>query len=374
MQILMLNYEFPPLGGGAGNANYFLFKEFAKVDNLKIDLVTSSVSSFRIENFSENITIHYLDIGKQGNLLYQSSADLLRYSYKAYFYSKKLIKNRRFDFIHAFFGIPCGYIAYKLRLPFIISLRGSDVPGHNPGFKKIHKLLYYINRKTWRNAKKIIANSEDLKRTALNTNFVEHIDVIPNGVDCNLFTSYLQKKNNVDLNLLFVGRLNKVKNIDVIIRAVAELNGVILNIVGDGPEKQNLQMLVQSLNIKGKVNFLNRRSHDELKDIYNQNDLFLLLSLGEGGSNVVMEAMACGMPAIIMNTGGAANIIKENGFVLDTLTTEVLKEKIDYFVKNKEEIIKMGKKSREIAESFSWENTAKQYSKIYCDLISSTGG
>jgi len=372
MQILMLNYEFPPLGGGAGNANYFLFKELSKADNLKIDLVTSSVSSFRIEKFSENITIHYLNIGKQGNLLYQSNKDLLRYSYKAYFYSKQLIKNNQFDFIHAFFGIPCGYIAYKLRLPFIISLRGSDVPGHNPGFKKIHKLLYYINRKTWRKAKEIIANSEDLKRTALKTNFVDHIEVIPNGVDCNLFKPYQQKKSNEDLNLLFVGRLNKVKNIDVIIRTVAELSGVILNIVGDGPEKENLQILVQSLDIAGKVNFLNRRSHDELKDIYNQNDLFLLLSLGEGGSNVVMEAMACGMPAIIMNTGGAENIIKGNGFVLNKLTTEILTEKINYFIKNKEEIIKMGRRSRDIAESFSWENTAKQYSKIYCDLISST--
>ncbi len=369
----MLNYEFPPLGGGAGNANYFLFKELSKAGNLKIDLVTSSVSSFRIEKFSENITIHYLDIGKQGNLLYQSNKDLLRYSYKAYFYSKQLIKNNRYDFIHAFFGIPCGYIAYKLRLPYIISLRGSDVPGHNPGFKKIHKLLYYINRKTWRNAKKIIANSEDLKRTALKTNFVDHIDVIPNGVDCNLFRPYQQKKNNEDLNLLFVGRLNKVKNIDVIIRTVAELSGVILNIAGDGPEKENLQMLVRLLNITGKVNFLNRRSHEELKDIYNQNDIFLLLSLGEGGSNVVMEAMACGMPAIIMNTGGAENIIKGNGFVLNTLTTEILTEKINYFIKNKEKIIEMGRRSRDIAESFSWESTAKQYSKIYYDLVSSTG-
>ena len=374
MHVLMLNYEFPPLGGGAGNANYFLFKELQKTGNLKIDLVTSSVSSFRIEKFSANINIHYLDIGKQGNLLYQSNKDLLRYSYKAYFYSKQLIKNNQFDFIHAFFGIPCGYIAYKLRLPFIISLRGSDVPGHNPGFKKIHKLLHYINRKTWRNAKEIIANSEDLKRTALETNFVDHIQVIPNGVDCNLFKPYQQKKSNEDLSLLFVGRLNKVKNIDVIIRTVAELSGVILNIVGDGPEKENLQVLVQSLNITGKVNFLNRRSHEELKDIYNQNDIFLLLSLGEGGSNVVMEAMACGMPAIIMNTGGAENIIKGNGFVLNKLTIEILTEKINYFIKNREEIMKMGKRSRDIAESFSWENTAKQYSKIYNDMVSLTGG
>jgi Glycosyltransferase len=87
-----------------------------------------------------------------------------------------------------------------------------------------------------------------------------------------------------------------------------------------------------------------------------------------------MEAMACGMPAIIMNTGGAENIIKGNGFVLNKLTIEILTEKINYFIKNREEIMKMGRRSRDIAESFSWENTAKQYSKIYNDMVSLTGG
>jgi glycosyltransferase involved in cell wall biosynthesis len=61
-------------------------------------------------------------------------------------------------------------------------------------------------------------------------------------------------------------------------------------------------------------------------------------------------------------------------FVLNKLTIEILTEKINYFIKNREEIMKMGKRSRDIAESFSWENTAKQYSKIYNDMVSLTGG
>ena len=73
----MLNYEFPPLGGGAGNATYYLLKEFSKYDDIEIDFVTSSIDEFKEEKFSKNITIYYLDIGKKGNLHYQSNKNLL---------------------------------------------------------------------------------------------------------------------------------------------------------------------------------------------------------------------------------------------------------------------------------------------------------
>lgn len=65
-RILMLNYEFPPLGGGAANANYYLLKEFSKIKDLKIDLVTCSANNkFEIEDFSKNINVHKLAIKKK---------------------------------------------------------------------------------------------------------------------------------------------------------------------------------------------------------------------------------------------------------------------------------------------------------------------
>ncbi|MDP3964090.1 MAG: glycosyltransferase, partial [bacterium] len=133
-KVLMLNYEFPPLGGGAGNASFYMLKEFSRFENLTIELITSSVAKFKIEEFSPRIRVHYLDISKNGSIHYQSDADLLHYSWKAYRYSKKLLKQSTFDLIHAFFGIPCGFIASHLQLPYIISLRGSDVPFYNPRF------------------------------------------------------------------------------------------------------------------------------------------------------------------------------------------------------------------------------------------------
>ena len=119
LRILMLNYEFSPLGGGAGNATYYLLKEFSKYPNINIDLVTSSVDKFEIRKFSNNITIHFLDIRKNGNLHYQSNKDLIIYSLKSYIYCKKLMRSKEFDLCHAFFGIPCGYIAMKLKKKFL---------------------------------------------------------------------------------------------------------------------------------------------------------------------------------------------------------------------------------------------------------------
>ena len=97
MRILFFNYEYPPLGGGAGVATSYILKEFTKIPDLEVDLVTSSVSEhYQLEKIGENIKIHRLPIGKnKNNLHFQSQKDLLIYSWKAYFYARKLIKDRK---------------------------------------------------------------------------------------------------------------------------------------------------------------------------------------------------------------------------------------------------------------------------------------
>lgn len=141
INILFLNYEYPPLGGGAGNATWYLLKEYEKMPDLQVTLVTSSTGSFRMERPSDNVTIYYLDIGKRGSLHYQSSKDLLKYSWKAWLFCRRYLKGNHIDLIHAFFGIPCGLIALLLGKPYIVSLRGSDVPFYNNRFHWLDKLI-----------------------------------------------------------------------------------------------------------------------------------------------------------------------------------------------------------------------------------------
>ncbi|HID28003.1 MAG TPA: hypothetical protein EYP22_09370 [Methanosarcinales archaeon] len=70
MRVLMLNYEYPPIGGGASNATYYLLKEFAIRRNIEVDLVTSSPNTkFKKEELGDNIVIHKLPIGKKNCII-----------------------------------------------------------------------------------------------------------------------------------------------------------------------------------------------------------------------------------------------------------------------------------------------------------------
>ncbi|HRY31077.1 MAG TPA: glycosyltransferase family 4 protein [Candidatus Paceibacterota bacterium] len=363
-KILMLNYEFPPLGGGAGNATYYLLKEFAKDPDLEIDLVTSSVNEFKVEQFSKNIKIHFLDIGKRGNLHYQSNKDLLFYSWRAYRYAKKLMKQNKFDLCHAFFGIPCGYIAMKLGLPYIVSLRGSDVPFYNKRFYWLDKLIFKsLSKKVWKRAKSVIANSEDLKNLAFKTALKQDIGVIYNGVDLEEFKPTAAKVQSKNLRLISTGRLIERKGYEYSIRAISGMKNVVLTLVGDGNLAPRLKSLAKECN--SNVNFVGKKEHSEIVSLLQQSDVFVLPSLNEGMSNSILEAMAVGLPIIATNTGGSAELVKDNGFVVSMRSAEELKGAIEMYNKDAELLKRQSSASLFLAAKIDWANAANKYKQKY---------
>jgi L-malate glycosyltransferase len=367
VKILMLNYEFPPLGGGAANATYYLLKEFSKIKDLEIDLVTSSTDKFRIQQFAPNIKIHFLDIGKDGNLHYQSQKDLLKYSWKAYKYSKQLMKEKGFNLCHAFFGIPCGFIAMKLGLPYLVSLRGSDVPGHNPKFKLLDKLIFKrLSKKIWNKSKLTIANSKDLRDEAYLTSKKKEIKIIVNGIDTSFYKPTKKENSMKKFRIFYAGRLSIVKGLDFLLKALSQLDkNSELILAGDGDQKDHLQELSKKLGIKNQVKFLGILNKEDLRKEYLNASVFCLPSLHEGMSNTVLEAMACGLSIVITNTGGVNLLMKDNGIVVKSESSEELFLALKKIKENKELRNNMGKKSREIAEKMSWKNMAKSYLEIY---------
>jgi len=362
MRVLLLNYEYPPLGGGAGNATRYLLKAFSQIDSLHIDLVTSSVDKFRVEQLYDRVTGHFLDINKKGSLHYQSTKDLLLYSWKSYWYSRKLVSLDKYDLIHAFFGIPCGFVAMKLGLPYIVSLRGSDVPGYNQRFALMDRLIFArLSRTVWKSAKRVIANSQGLRDLALKNSPDKSIEVIPNGVDAESFPVREKFMDQGKLKVLSVGRLIPRKGMIYLVQAIKDMDNVSLTIVGDGPLRNDLQ----KASIGMDVNFLGTLSHDELKNIYSKHDVFVLPSLNEGMSNTILEAMASGLPVIVTDTGGTKELINGNGFVMPMADSDALKAPILELVSQPSRLDAMGKKSREIALDMGWENISSKYLITY---------
>ena len=378
MRILFFNYEYPPLGGGAANATAYLLREYKKNPELKVDLITSSIDdNFHKEKLGENIVIYKIPIGKnKNNLHFQSQKDLIVYTWKAYWLAKKMVKKNNYTLSHSFFGIPCGFVSYLLKkqfkLPYIISLRGSDVPGYSDRFPLIYKLLTPLIKLIWENAQIVVSNSIKLKELALHSNPKQKIEIIYNGIDTNKF--YPTEKNNSKKEFIVTpgaSRITDRKGLQYLIKAIAELVSqypqIKLKIMGEGNARKYLEEQVAQLNIATQVKFLGRIPRDKTAKYYQEASVFVLPSLNEGMSNAMLEALASGLPIIATDTGGTQELVedKKNGYIIKMKNSQDIVQKIERLINSSKLREKMGQISRQKALNMSWSKIARQYIALY---------
>lgn len=368
MKILMLNYEFPPLGGGAANANKHILERMSDIEGLKIDLVTSSKEDYIEEDLSEDITIYRLDVSKE-DIHHWTQLEILRYYFKGLWKSRKLGKENDYDLIHAWFGFPCGLMALMLRKPYLVSLRGSDVPGYNERFSLQYILLKPVIKRVWKKAEKVIANSKGLKELAEET-YDPGIEVIPNGVETDRFhPSEEAKGTDKELKLICVARLIPRKRISDILKSIESLDYAKLTLIGEGPEEEELKDLARRLDIDDRVEFKGYIPHEEISKFYRNSDLFVMPSLNEGMSNTVLEAMASGLPIITTQTGGTDELIEDNGVIVPEKKPGAISDAIKSYREHPEKLRSDGQKSSSTVEEFNWSAVAEEYCKVYSEII-----
>lgn len=370
----MLNYEFPPLGGGAANANYYLLKEFRHFAELNVDLVTShNKKEVAVENFAPNIKIHFLPIKKE-QLHYWKQREVLSYSWLAYNYIKRLVKEKKFDLAHAFFALPCGWLAshFQADFPYIVSLRGSDVPGFNQRLDKFNWLLRPVFRQVLDNAAAVIANSDDLRKLALKS-WSGKIKVIPNGVDTTQFrpiSESHEQNNNKFFKIITVSRLVERKNLDLLIQSLALVKDTNwqLEIIGTGTQETELKQLTQKLGVTERVKFYGYIPHDQLPNYYQQADLFVLPSENEGMSNALLEAMACGLPVLVKDTGAARQLVNGNGVIFKQNNANLVAEVLTNLMVDKKRLKQMAKVSLAKVKSCTWHAVSMSYARLYYEV------
>lgn len=378
MKILMLNNEYPPLGGGQAAANKSIMDCMA-LGNFghQADLISSSTDKFKQEKTSIG-QIYYLNIGKKNkNQHFQNVKDLLTFSIKCFLFARKLIKKNHYDLILAWAGVPSGFIAWLLKklyhIPYVVLLRGPDVPFHEAKWKIPDKLFFrFVSPFIWKHAWKVIANSQELKNQAFHVAKKQAISVVENGVDVNYWIN--NSRNTIDhvdkIMILSVGRLSKIKGFDLVIEAINKIENKNLEycLVGDGPERRKLEWLAEKLGCSDKVRFLGIKSRPELREIYHSANIFVLPSYSEGMSNALLEAMAAGLPVIVTNVGGTSELVNGNGIIVNKGNPHEILEAINQIIKNKETWLRFSEKSFSIAAERSWEAKTKELLKHLVDL------
>ena len=375
MKLLLLNYEYPPLGGGAGRAMQSIAKQLVEMGH-DVDIITSHTKfsfSYILDGGVKVYTVPSLrkgihDCGLRG-----------AFTYLIFGYLKllKLFCHNKYDFIHYFFSLPTAFLSLlpgkHRRVPYIISLRGSDVPNYDIYNKKLellHKIYLPITKLIWKRAKAVIAVTKSLKRTALFTNPRQEIEVIPNGIDTDLFTPNNNgKRNDNEFRLIIVSRLIERKGIQYVLCALSEIKdeSIRLLIIGEGNYETELRNMCNKLGLKSVVTFTGFRRRDTIPAYFSQSDVFILPSLAEAFGNVIAEAMACGLPIISTDEGGIPDLVgEENGILVKPRNVEQIKSAIMTMKPNEEMRIRMGKaNTAKIEQKYKWEKVALAYNRTY---------
>ena len=371
MKILMLNYEFPPIGGGAAKAHLCLLRQYANCRDLKVDVLTSAPKPGTVtEKFSENITIYKVGIHKK-ELHFWRKAEVIEWLIRAKFHYRRLLRENNYDLVHAFFGFPTGWLCYRSakKLPYIISLRGSDVPGKHARLKLDYKILGPVFGAIWEKAADLVAPSQGLKDRALRFLPSVSIDVVPNGVELDRFCPAQSKERTDTLKLLTVGRLSVTKRVPMLIDAIDILRKdglkVCFTIAGGGQMQQQLREIILQRGLSDVIEMAGRISPENMPRIYRQNDILISASMQEGMSNAMLEAMASGLPIITTRCEGVEELIDDNGLVVEPANAEEIAKAVRKLADNRQLHKQMSITARNRAEQFSWSNVAKQYIQIY---------
>jgi glycosyltransferase involved in cell wall biosynthesis len=376
MRILLLNYEFPPMGGGAGRATYNIAKQLARLGH-EVDVLTSKAKGQKAYEVSDGVAHHRVQVFRKG--VHECGfCGAFVYVLFAYFKLRHMINRHDYDILHFFFSLPTGLLAIlpgkHRHIPYILSLRGSDVPFYDPFNSRLaimHRLLKPVTLKIWRGAKLVVALSQSLRLTAMRTSLKEKIDIdiIRNGIDGDLFCPGKNKAVEQSFKMIAVSRLIERKGIQHVLTAMAELADaeIRLTIVGSGNYEKHLRQMCKEYGLESAVKFLGYCPNEQLPALYHANDVFILTSLAESFGIVFLEAMASGLPVIGARTGGIPAIVShENGILVEPGAVAEIKKAIVKMKNSPDLRNSMALENRrKVLGQYSWQSVAEMYQLIY---------
>lgn len=387
MRVLLLNYEWPPLGGGAGVASWHLARGIADA-GARVDVVTAAPKipgAPAPDVPGEGVAVHGLPVSRKG--IHQAGlGGTAGYLGAALPAARQLLRERRYDLVHTFFSLPTGALLPFLSLgdaALVVSLRGSDVPGYDlskPNLQRAHGLLAPLTRWIWRRADGVTAVCRSLADLAQRFEPAVPVEVIGNGVDVGRFRPPDEPRPasvptpGRPLRCVTVARLVRRKGVEDLLRAWSLLDRGCyrLEVVGSGDQEGRLRALAGELGLDGEVVFRGALPHEEVAEVHRSADVFVLPPLQEAFGNVFIEAMASGLPIVGSRVGGVCEQVEDgvHGVLVPPRSPEALAAAVRELARDPERRAEVGRRNRERAlRALSWEVMAQRYLSLYRRIL-----
>ena len=364
-----------PTYGGSGVLATELGKALAK-NGHSVHFITYRQPA-RLTSFQENLFYHEV-----------SSADYPLFEYPPYdtALASKLVdvvKHEKLDLLHVHYAIPhatVAYIAKKILLqdgkyiPVITTLHGTDITlvGTNQAFTPV--VNFAINKSDG-----VTAVSNSLKQQTLESfDIKDEIKVIYNFIDFERFKkvdkNHFKKAiaPNGEKILVHTSNFRKVKRVDDVIRIFKNVHQKIpskLLLIGDGPERNKMEILCRELQLCDEIRFLGKQ--DAVEELLAVSDLFIMPSEQESFGLAALEAMACEVPVISSNIGGIpeVNIHGKTGFLSDVGNVGEMSANALKILESEYVFQTFQKNAKQQASKFDIKNILNQYESYYEEII-----
>jgi len=267
-----------------------------------------------------------------------------------------------------------GVLARRLfQIPVIVLIRSESEYKIRTSWK-----AKFFSPFVFKHADRIIVQSPSIRNAVLRelgacrvnglkANVEKKIDIIPNGV-----TLQPMRRDNAK-NILYVGRLLKQKGVRYLISAMRDCPGEKLLVVGDGPDRRNLERLARSMS---NVEFVGPVLPEEVSTYMQRSRMLILPSASEASPNVVLEAMAHGLPVVATAVGGIPDLIKhgETGFLVEPADAPKIAYYIKWLAQDEKLRAKIGETCLGLAQQYRWENVLESYQAAITKIQEATKG
>ncbi len=291
----------------------------------------------------------------------------------------EVVKYEKLDLLHVHYAIPHASAAYMaknilasegINIPYITTLHGTDITlvGRDKSFEPV--ITFAINQ-----SDAVTAVSDSLRQdTFKHFNIDNEIEVIPNFVDLRLYENIecngLRQRYaaNDEVVLSHVSNFRKVKRVEDIVNVFFNVKDKMkakLLLVGDGPERSNIEKMCRERGDCGCIVFLGKLKNP--RSILKISDLFLLTSEHESFGLAALEAMACKVPVISTNTGGLPEVNKDgiSGYTSNIGDVEDMTKNALSILGDKNELLKFRENAFKEAQKFDIQKVLPRYMEIY---------
>lgn len=381
LRILTINYEYPPVGGGGGFICRNVMEELAELGH-QIAVITSHYNDLPKYEKHNNVDIHRVPVILRTKQDVASLPSLLSYVPSCILETIKILRTQKFDVINTHFAIPSGpaghFISNKFKIPNVLSIYGGDI--YDPTkFLSPHKSfgLKQTVRRMLNSADKIISDSTDIERYARRYYGIEKdITVIPPGVkpykgNEKTRTELGLPRDKIILSTL--GRLVERKNNSELLEIMSKINKnnrYHLVIMGEGPDRVNLERKIQDLNLQGDVTLTGRVGEEKFQYL-SASDIYVSTAIHEGFGLVFLEAMESGLPVISYDNGGQVDFLKNSktGFLVNLGNNEIFCNRLIEMIESEQMRKKMSHYNKNYIKEFYIQNCAKKHLSVLQNAI-----